>query len=736
MLDAHLFSGETASVQKQGGKILLVDDEPRLCASIRELLNLRGYDSCMCTSGAEALARLKAESFDLILLDLALQDMTGHDVIDQALALGIHTPIIVVSGDNSIDAAIRALRKGVYNFIRKPYEPEELLNTAENAIYKTRLEKANRMIHDKLEHSRNIYKYLVDSSPDLIYTLDEGGFFNFSNQRFEDLLGFSKDELRGRHYTSLVHEDDIDRAKFFFNERRTDSRTQQNVEFRMKCNKPATAESFKCFETNFITIVLKARGMYGDAQQTAPFLGTYGVARDISDRKRVEEAINYQAYHDALTDLPNRALFKDRVGLAISQSERHGQQFAVMFIDLDRFKWVNDTLGHMYGDELLKMVSARLKNCLRKGDTLARIGGDEFTLLLPDVKSKDDAITAANKVLTSLSSSFMLNEHEVFISASIGISMFPEHGDSIEMLVKSADIAMYHVKWEGKNGYMFYNQDMNAVFHRKLSMENDLRRALDGKQFVLHYQPQVHLDSQRIVGMEVLIRWLHPELGLVPPDEFIPLAEETGLIVKITDWVFAEACRQFSLWRELGFGNIRMSLNFSPQDIERSDFVKTIKKGLRKHALSCDILDVEITESTLMRDLENSINKLRELAAAGARIAVDDFGTGYSSLSYLKRFPIHTIKIDKSFVHDIHGGTNDDIPLVTAIAAIAHGFKMKLIAEGIETTEHMRVLASLGCTIMQGFLFSRPLNAEDATDILANQHKLFHRTELNLQLSI
>ncbi len=715
----------------------MVDDEPRLCESIKQLLLLRGYEAQMCTSGAEAISLLKRESFDLFLLDLMLQDMTGHDVIDQIIELGIRTPIIVVSGDNSIDAAINALRKGVYNFIRKPYEPEELLKTAENAIYKTRLEQENRIIHDKLEHSRNLYKYLVDSSPDLIYTLDEAGYFNFANKRFEELLGFSKDELIGKHYTSLVHEDDIDRAKFIFNERRTDSRTQQNVEFRMKCKKHFVPEGFKSFENSFVTIVLKARGLYGNAGVTAPFLGTYGVARDISDRKKAEEAINYQAYHDALTDLPNRSLLKDRLGVAISQAERHGQQFAVMFVDLDRFKWVNDTLGHMYGDELLKMVATRLKKCLRKGDTLARIGGDEFTMLLPDVKSREDAVTTANKILKSLNASFMLDEHEVFISASIGISLYPEHGDSIDTLIKGADIAMYHVKWEGKNGYLFYNQDMNAVFHRKLSMENDLRRALDGSQFVLHYQPQVHLDSQSIIGMEVLIRWLHPELGLVPPAEFIPLAEETGLITQITDWVLFEASKQFSLWKKQGFGNIRMSLNFSPQDIERDDFVRNINNGLRKYGLSNEILDVEITESTLMRDLENSINKLRELSASGAQIAVDDFGTGYSSLGYLKKFPIHIIKIDKSFVHDIQGKvTDDDIPLVSAIAAIANGLKMKLVAEGVETPEQLSVLASLGCTFMQGFLFSRPLNAAEATDALLNQHKLFHRTELNLQLNI
>lgn len=736
MFEQHIFPPHEAfDPPTHGGRVLVVDDEPRVCESIRQLLSLGGYDVHTCTSGVEAISILKQESFDVILLDLMLQDMTGHDVIDSIIEMGIRTPVIVVSGDSSIDAAISALRKGVYNFVRKPYEPEELLKSTENAIYRIRLEKTNKFIQEKLEHSQNIYKYLVDSSPDLIYTLDEDGRFGFVNQRFESLLGFAREELIGRHYTSLVHADDIDRAKYIFNERRTDSRIQHNVEFRLICKKNFAADGFRHFENSFVTIVLQARGVYGEEEVTHPFLGTYGVARDISDRKKAEEALNYQAYHDALTDLPNRVLFRDRLGLEITQSQRHGQQFAVMFVDLDRFKWVNDTLGHMHGDELLKMVATRLKNCLRKGDTLARIGGDEFTLLLPEIDSREDAATTANKILKELNRPFLLDGHEVYISASIGISLFPEHGDSIETLIKCADISMYHVKWEGKNGHLFYNPDMNVVFHRKLTMENDLRRAIDGSQFVLHYQPQVHLGSQSIVGMEVLIRWLHPEQGLVSPAEFIPLAEETGLIVQITEWVFAEACSQFSRWKKLGFGDIRMSLNFAPHDIERDDFVKDIKKGLRKYGLGSNILEVEITESTLMRDLENSVYKLKELSALGVKIAIDDFGTGYSSLGYLKKFPIHTIKIDKSFVHDIHGRTANDIPIVSAITAIAHGFKMNLIAEGVETVEHMSVLSSLGCSIMQGFLFSRPLNAEDATEALLNQEKLFQRAELNLQLN-
>lgn len=709
----------------QGGKVLVVDDEPRLCESLLMLFSMRGFDHHVCTSGAEAIAILAQESFDAILLDLNLPDMSGLEIMEHINKAMIRTPVIVVSGDGSINSAIKALRSGVYDYVRKPYEPEQLLKTVGNAIYKTKLEQANRTIYSKLEHSRNLYRYLIDSSPDFIYTLDQNGIFNFVNDRVEHLLGYSKEDLLGKHYSSIVYEEDVDRAKFVFNERRTDDRTQVNIELRLKCKH--ADPKFRHFETTFVTIVLKSKGLYSDQDGIQPFLGTYGVARDISDRKKIEEAVNYQAYHDALTDLPNRSLFKDRLGVAIAQSERDEDQFAVMFVDLDRFKWVNDTLGHQVGDELLKLVSTRLKRCLRKGDTLARIGGDEFTLLLPKIKNREDARLTADKILKQLNRSFNLTGTEVFISASIGVAMFPEHGDSIETLLKSADIAMYHVKWEGKNGVLFYNSEMNVIFHRKLSIENDLRRALDSRdQFILHYQPQIDITQNKIVGMEVLARWLHPEQGLIPPSEFIPLAEETGLITQITELVFRQACEQFRTWQGMGYGDVKMAINFSPKDIERTDFTQMVKRGLQQQRIPPETLEVEITEGTVMGDFENTVRKLKELSVLGIQISVDDFGTCYSSLGYLKKFPLNTIKIDKSFVHDIQGGTLD-VPIVSAITAIAQGFKMSLIAEGVETLEQMHVLQTLGCSVMQGFLFSRPVTAGEATDLLDNQQKLFMR---------
>lgn len=726
MIDALLESKEDPPSNPISARILVIDDDLRLNESLKLLLKLRGYDPQSCTTGTEALRMLNQESFDVILLDLDLPDISGHDVANHVLQVGAATPIIVISGDNSIDSAIQALRNGVTDFVKKPYQPEHLLKTIANTIYRRHLEKTNRLINNKLEHSKNLYRYLIDSSPDIIYTVDQAGCFTFVNDQIES-LGFRKEELIGQHYSFLIHEDDIDRAKFVFNERRKDSRTKHNIELRLKCR--STITQFRHFETRFATIVLKSRGLYSStgAGESESFLGTYGVARDISDRKRIEEAINHQAYHDALTGLPNRALFKDRLGLMITMSQREELQCATLFIDLDRFKWVNDTLGHMHGDELLKMVATRLKNCLRKGDTLARLGGDEFTVLLPNIKGRENALNIAEKMLMEINRSFTLGEQEVFISASIGIAMYPDDGTTIEALLKCADIAMYHVKWEGKNGVLFYNPGMNVIFHRKLSMENDLRRAIEcGDQFVLNYQPQVDIENHRIVGMETLVRWNHPERGLIAPDEFIPLAEETGLITQLTEWVYGQACRDLAMWQKAGFTDLRVAINVSPKDIGRRDFVDFIKRGLRDHKLSGDKLEIEITEGIIMGDRENAISKFKELSALGVEISIDDFGTGYSSLGYLKEFPIHTIKIDKSFVHGI-SGINDKHPIISAITALAHGLQVGLIAEGVESLEHLQVLQAVGCKVMQGFLFSRPVSSEEALTLLARPEILFCR---------
>ncbi|MDQ3196327.1 MAG: EAL domain-containing protein [Pseudomonadota bacterium] len=705
-------------------KILIVDDEPRLRTSLRRLIAPHGYALDLCGSGSEAIANLQRARFDLILLDLVLPDMTGLDVMEFISGKRLDTTVIVVSGDTSINSAIGTLRRGAYDFIRKPYEPEELLKAIDNALRKRYLEKINRRISVKLEHSERSYRYLVDSSPDIIYTLNQQGNFSFLNDRIESLLGFARDELLGKHYTAIIHDEDCDRAAYVFNERRTGERGARNVELRLKCKQGS--ERYRLFATNYITVVLNAMGVYknGGGVQPMLFAGTHGVARDISERKKAEDTISYQAYHDMLTDLPNRALFKDRLGLAITHAQRSGHLLAMMFLDLDRFKLVNDTLGHVKGDELLQAVAQRLKNTLRKGDTLARVGGDEFTLLLPEINSRDDAALIAQKVLDELRRPFLIEEQDIFSTVSIGIAVFPDDGDGIDDLIKNADMAMYHGKWEGKNNYQFYSKAMNVVFQQRLAGESELRKALDRDEFVLHYQPQVNIVSRKIIGMEALIRWQHPTRGLVSPAEFMPLAVETGLMPRISDWVLRHACAQLRSWREAGLPPVRVAVNLSPQDIEQSRFVEKVLGVLQDNYFEANALEIEITENVMMRDIENTMTKLSRLGALGVKIAIDDFGIHYASLNYLKKFPIHTIKIDQSFVQDITSDASD-APIITAIVAIAKGFRLNLIAEGVETLRQLEVIRALHCVEMQGFLFSAPLSPADATRILANQQELF-----------
>lgn len=706
-----------------GGKLLIVDDDTRAGTSVKALLEADGYESDYLNDPFSVMKTLRDREYDLLLLDLSMPGMNGHEVMAGIQEMSIDIPVVMLSGTTEMSDAIQALRNGAYDFIRKPYLPEELIRTVHNALEKKQIELLNVAMGDKLRYSEHLYHFLVDSSPDFIYVLDTEGKFTFVNDRIKTLLGMQPQNVIGRHYSELVHKEDLERARYAFNERRTGTRASNNVELRLRCNE--VDEPVRIFENRHITIVLNAMGLYENVQSgSGNCLGTYGVARDITERKKTEEMINHQAYHDALTGLPNRALFKDRLGVALAQAKRNRAGVAIMFLDLDRFKWVNDTLGHLHGDELLKMVAGRILHCLRKADTLARLGGDEFTVILQDVSQEADIANIARKILEELERPFVLGDREVFISGSIGIATYPDHGDSIENLIKSADIAMYNVKWEGKNGFKFYDPEMNSLFHKKLSMESDLRKAIETSQLRLCFQPQVHLDSGRIIGVEALTRWDHPELGAIPPSEFIPVAEETGLIGALTEWMLNEACKHYAHWRDAGQPDIRLAVNISSLSVETSDFVERILSTLARHHIHTSTLEVEITESLLMRDLESSILKLKKLDREGIKIAIDDFGTGYSSLAYLSQFPIRCIKIDKSFVHEIHTATQEP-PLINAIMAIARGFNMDLVAEGIETPAQVQAIRSMGCNVMQGYFFSKPVSAEEILPLLCNPSPLF-----------
>ncbi len=634
-------------------RLLLVDDEPRLLSSLHELLRTGEYQLVTATNGAEAMEQLSKLHFDLVLLDLRLPDVSGHDLMDFIIERGIDASVIVLSGDRGIDAAIGALKRGAYGYLRKPYPHEELLKTVENALQKRRLEAENRDMAWRLECSEKLYRYLVDSSPDIIYTLNIEGKFTFVNDRAHQLLGYKPDELIGKHYSVLVHEEDLSRARYVFNERRIGARASRNIELRLRYqNEP---DRDREFDNTVMSISFNSVGMYsvdqGDGKRE--FFGTYGVARDITESKRAEQLISYQAYHDILTDLPNRALFRDRLNLALIQSKRNKSELAVMFVDLDRFKLVNDTLGHIKGDELLQMVAARLRERLREGDTLARLGGDEFTLLLPDLRDKQDAAMIADQIVQTLSQPFQLGAHQVHVSASVGIAVCPGDGETADDLIRHADIAMYKVKALGKNGHSFYDSSMQDASHQKIQLEQSLRRALELGELEMYYQPQIDVNTGQVIGAEGLIRWNHPERGVLTAGEFLPFAEENGLILPISDWMLAPLCRDLNEWNTVTDQPLRLSLNLSPQYLDRGDFHKKLKAALAVHEISPSQVEVEITENLCIRNPQYAIEQLNKLCQLGISVAIDDFGTGYSSLAYLHRFPVHTIKIDQSFVREI-----------------------------------------------------------------------------------
>lgn len=464
-------------------------------------------------------------------------------------------------------------------------------------------------------------------------------------------------------------------------------------------------------------IWIHSRGKVVERDSSGRALRFTGTSADIDARKAAEQRIQYLATRDALTDLPNRVLLGDRLQLALSNARREGHHLGVCFLDLDHFKHVNDSLGHHAGDLLLKAVARRLRACLRSGDTVARQGGDEFIILLTEVTAPEQLALVAEKLLTALTEPLHVDGHELVTTASIGIAVFPEDGRDMGELLRNADTAMYHAKSAGRANYQFFEERMNQAARQRLALESALRQGLSGGEFCLHYQPQVSLDGGAISGAESLIRWMHPRQGLMLPGTFIPVAEESGLVIGIGEWVLREACQEAHRWRELSHTPLRLAVNVSMRQFRRKGFADTVVRTLEEADLPCDCLELEITESLLLESGAETLENMHTLADRGVELAVDDFGTGYASMTYLKRLPVQRVKIDRSFVEDIPGDSGD-VAIVRAIVTLAHNLGMQVVAEGVETAAQQAFLQDLGCDFAQGYYFSRPLPTEGFQSLL------------------
>jgi diguanylate cyclase (GGDEF)-like protein/PAS domain S-box-containing protein len=552
-------------------------------------------------------------------------------------------------------------------------------------------------VDGEIQEREERFRALVQNSFDIITIHDNEGVTVYESPAASRILGYPPGSLVGKAPFQAVHPGDVDRAR----------------------------EAFQTLSTGSNPVFIELR--YRRADGSWIWLETVGnnllehpgvegvvlTSRDVTERKHAEERAQYLANYDILTGLPNRTLMYDRVSQAVAYAKRSRERIALLHVDVDRFKMINDSLGHDVGDEILKAAAERIKRCTGESDTVARVGGDEFTILMPDAGGLGDVTACAAKILSQMSQPFPSEREDVFVSASIGVSLFPDDSRSADSLTKHADAAMHSAKTLGRNNYQFFTQALNEEVQHRMVLETGLRLALKRDEMRLVYQPKVDLVTREIIGAEALLRWHHPKHGLIPPAQFIPVAEESGLVGQIGEWVLRDACRQISHWQHMGLSP-QIAVNVSARQFQQYDVAKLVSEVIEEAQISPESLEIELTESAVMQDAEASIVTVEKLSKLGVRVSIDDFGTGYSSLSYLKRLPLDMLKIDRSFVRDISSDPND-AAIVRAIITLARNLGMEVVAEGVEDEEQLAFLNAYGCQYAQGFLFGQPMIAEELT---------------------
>jgi diguanylate cyclase (GGDEF)-like protein/PAS domain S-box-containing protein len=650
-------------------------------------------------NGEEGLELYRSHRPDIVLTDMKMPLMDGITMAKEIKRLEGGAKIIVISAQTDTRLLISAIDIGIRHYVLKPIDHAKLQSVIEECLESCRRE---QLIREQEGFIRSLSR-AVEQSPVSIMITDTAGIIEYVNSTFTKLTGFSYGEAVGRK-PSILKSGQVPAEEY------------GNLWENISSGREWGGEFHNRKKDGTLYWALTAISPITDGNNSI----THFIAfqEDITARKAAEDLIRQMAYYDTLTGLPNRQLFNELMHLALAQAQRHGRHLAILFLDLDRFKVINDTLGHGVGDELLKAASLRLRECCRRDiDTVARRGGDEFIILLPDLESVQEAVRVARNIIESFNRLFVLPDIELFVSTCIGISIYPEDGKDTETLIKHADMAMYRAKEQGRNRYHLYTSSMDEQAMRRLVMENDLRRALQNDEFLLYYQPKININSGRIICIEALVRWQHPDMGLVPPKQFIPLAEDIGLIVPLGQWVLRAACRQNKSWQEMNYPPMRVAVNFSPRQFQQPMLANMVEQVLAEEDMDPRWLEMEVTENIMLQNFDKTIDTLNRLNSMGIHISIDDFGTGYSSLSYIKKLPIQTLKIDQSFVSDID--TNrDDAAIATAVINMARSLRLNVIAEGVETVEQLKMLSNLDCHEMQGYLFGRPVPAEEVTSLL------------------
>jgi diguanylate cyclase (GGDEF)-like protein/PAS domain S-box-containing protein len=684
-------------------KILLIENDPDAANKIRAALAGTGsgsFDVEWVRQLSDGLASLSKRGIAAVLLALSLPDSQGIETFDKLFTAAPDVPILVLGGNVTEALAKEAVQHGAQDYLLPGHLEYSLPRALRNAIER-------KVVEDALYVEKERAVVTLNSIGDAVLCTDIFGKITYLNLVAETMTGWHREEATGKPLAEVFRI--IDGA--------TRNTARDPMEMAVDQNRTVglTVNCVLIRRDGFESAIEDSAAPIHD--RAGRVTGAVIVFHDVSAARAMSVQMTHSAQHDVVTNLPNRLLLNDRITQAISLAHRQHRPIAVIFLDLDRFKYINDSLGHASGDKLLQSVSTRLLASVRASDTVSRQGGDEFVILLSEITHPEDAATSARKILLSLGAPSSIGGHDLHINGSIGISVYPEDGADAETLIKNADTAMYHAKESGRNNFQFFKADMNRKAVERQSLEGSLYRALERQEFLLHYQPKVNLNTGEITGVEALVRWQHPERGLVPPAQFVPIAEDCGLILQIGRWVLREACRQARDWQDAGLPPLPIAVNVSAVEFRDKCFVQGVRTILAETGFEVRYLELELTEGVLMDDAESTASVLQELKTMGAHLAVDDFGTGYSSLSYLRQFPIDVLKIDRSFVNQITADP-DDSTIVSAIINMGKSLKHHVVAEGIETQLQRAYLQTQQCAEGQGYLFSRPLAAAQFAQLL------------------